>query len=203
MSDDKSFWDRLAKIYNNMFENKKTYRLLYSMINDSLKQDMHVLEIGTGSGMIARAISSTVKDVVAVDYSEKMIEECKNIEHSENVTFKVQDSNSLEFTDNSFDAVIIANVLHIIDKPENTLNEIKRVLKDDGILIAPTYMWKECSLKGRIQKRIMIRRGFPIYHYWNSEEYIQFLSDNGFSCTKKETIKSGFNMCFVVCGRIP
>ena len=35
--------------------------------------------------------------------------------------------------------VIVSNALHIIPQPEKALQEIKRVLKDDGVLIAPTF----------------------------------------------------------------
>lgn len=34
---------------------------------------------------------------------------------------------------------MIANALHIMPKPDEALKEIKRVLKPEGILIAPTF----------------------------------------------------------------
>lgn len=35
--------------------------------------------------------------------------------------------------------VIVSNALHILPKPEKALTEIRRVLKEDGVLIAPTF----------------------------------------------------------------
>ena len=45
----------------------------------------------------------------------------------------------LSYADRSFDAVIVSNALHIVPQPEKALAEIRRVLKDDGVLIAPTF----------------------------------------------------------------
>ncbi|PID31069.1 MAG: hypothetical protein CR982_00440 [Candidatus Cloacimonadota bacterium] len=199
MSGDKLFWNKLANIYNKMFENKKAYQKIYSLIRESVNKEMKVLEVGTATGMIARAISPKVKEVFAIDFSDKMIVKAKEITKEKNIFFSIQDSSNLQFKDSSFDLVIIANVLHIIKDPEKILGEIKRVLKSDGILIAPTFMWKELNLLGKIQKFVMVRRGFPIYSQWNREEYISFLEKNGLICIKKESINWSFNICYVEC----
>ena len=45
----------------------------------------------------------------------------------------------LPYAEVSFDVVIVSNALHIVPQPEKALAEIHRVLKDDGVLIAPTF----------------------------------------------------------------
>ena len=40
--------------------------------------------------------------------------------------------------------------LHIVPQPENALQEIKRVLKEDGVLIAPTFTHAGNSFSGRV-----------------------------------------------------
>ena len=45
----------------------------------------------------------------------------------------------LSYADRSFDVVIVSNALHIVPQSEKALAEIRRVLKDDGVLIAPTF----------------------------------------------------------------
>ncbi len=199
MSKDKKFWGNLSNSYNRMFENRKPYKKMYDLMREALNKDMKVLEIGTASGLVARAVSNKVKEVYAIDFSKEIIKKAKEISKEKNIYFSVGDSNSLEFKDKSFDAVIIANVLHIIKNPENTLKEINRVLKDDGILIAATYVWKEISLLGKFQKFIMMRKGFPIYSEWSTKEYLDFLKQNDFTCTKQETIQWSFNICYAEC----
>ena len=50
------------------------------------------------------------------------------------------DATALPYADDSFDAVLIANALHVMPEPEKALREIDRVLRPGGILIAPNFM---------------------------------------------------------------
>ena len=49
----------------------------------------------------------------------------------------------MTYEDEKFDVVVIANALHIMPQPEKALKEIHRVLKKDGILFAPTFVYKK------------------------------------------------------------
>ena len=55
----------------------------------------------------------------------------------------------LPYADKSFDVVIVSNALHIVPQPEKALQEIKRVLKEDGVLIAPTFTHAGNSFSGK------------------------------------------------------
>jgi ubiquinone/menaquinone biosynthesis C-methylase UbiE len=52
----------------------------------------------------------------------------------------VADATALPYADDSFDAVLIANALHVMPEPEKALREIDRALRLGGILIAPNSM---------------------------------------------------------------
>ncbi len=199
MNSDKSYWNKLANIYNRMFEKDRAYQKLYALIKKELKPDMTLLEAGTGSGMIARAVSGHVQSVFAIDYAPAMIARAKELSLQSNIIFSVQDSTDLQFEDKNFDAVIISNVLHIMENPQNCLEEITRVLKDDGILIAPTFMWKEIGLRGKIHRFFMKKAGFPIHFEWNSAEYLDFLIKNGFETMGQESIEGIFPICYAQC----
>ncbi len=199
MKPDKLFWDNIATVYNKIFQNQKVYATMYSLMREALSKEMKVLEVGTASGLVARAVADTVQSVDAVDFSEAMIKQAKTLTTADNITFSVQDGNALGFADHTFDCVIISNVLHIVQQPEKMLQEIKRVLKADGLLIAPTFVWKETGWIGRLQKFVMKRKKFPVYSEWNSGEYIEFLENTGFSCVKNETLKWHFNICYAEC----
>ncbi|PIE97623.1 MAG: hypothetical protein CR988_07130 [Treponema sp.] len=199
MSNEKLFWNKTAGIYNFIFAKKKNYRTMYNLISEHLNSSMTVLEVGTGPGLIAREICDSVKSVVATDFSDAMIEQAKKLNNADNIEYAVQDASSLEYKDNSFDAVIIANVLHIVPNPEEIIKELKRVLRKGGIIIAPTFLWKEMNFFGRIKKTIMLRRKFPIYTKWDSSGFLKFLEQQGLQIINKKIIKSAFNICFVVC----
>ena len=80
------------------------------------------------------------KRMTATDYSEKMLAVARRGIVPSNLIFERADVSNLQYDDESFDVVIIANALHVIPNPEKVLSEIKRVLKKDGLLIAPNFI---------------------------------------------------------------
>ena len=70
---------------------------------------------------------------------------------------------------------------HIVPQPEKALQEIKRVLKDDGVLIAPTFTHAGNSFSGKVRAFFMKLAGFPLHSKWTSEDYLRFLSQNGWT----------------------
>lgn len=94
----------------------------------------------------------------------------------------VQDATAIPYAPETFDAVIISNALHIMPTPEKALTEIRRVLKPDGILIAPTFT-AAGNVFGRLKIWLMELSGFQVFHKWKPQEYLNFLKDNGFTVT--------------------
>ena len=91
-----------------------------------------ILDVGSGPGRDALLLKEKGLEVICLDASETMVKLCKEKE----LQSIVGDFTSMTFEDNSFDgAWAYTSLLHIpkVDVPK-ALNEIKRVLKDDGIL---------------------------------------------------------------------
>lgn len=194
---EKKYWNKKAWIYNRLFDNTKLYQQMYAIIKTALSKDMTILEVGTGTGMIARKIADGVKMVYATDFSPKMIEVAKQIEHKENIRFSCADIFNIPFAENSFDAVIASNILHIIPNPDLALKELKRVLKTQGTLIVPTFMWFNPSLLGYIKMLFMRLNGFPIHSKWSEQSFSDFIKTNGFKVTKKRVLKSSLQLCYL------
>lgn len=89
-----------------------------------------------------------------------------------------QDATQLKYKDNSFDVVVIANALHIMPEPDKALFEIHRVLKENGILFAPTFVYEEGYSKFFIW--LMEKAGFKTFHKWTKKEYENYVSNKGF-----------------------
>ena len=88
--------------------------------------------------------------IEATDASAEMITEAKRT-RSAKLHFSVQDMFRLPYANQSFNVVIVSNALHIVPQPEKALQEIKRVLKDDGVLIAPTFTHAGNSFSGMVR----------------------------------------------------
>ena len=195
----KNFWDRNAGLYDCfMRKDRAVYEKMYELIRPVVK-DKTVLELATGTGLIAKHIVKVAACIEATDASPKMIAEAKRGNCSAKLHFSVQDMFSLPYAGNSFDVVIVSNALHIVPQPEKSLREIKRVLKDDGVLIAPTFTHAENSLRGRIKVYFMKLAGFPLHSRWTSEEYLSFLRQNGWRVRKSAVLEASFPLTYVEC----
>ena len=199
MREHKNFWDRNADLYDCfMRKDRAVYEKMYELIRPVVK-DKTVLELATGTGLIAKHIVKVAARIEATDASPEMITEAKRGNYSAKLHFSVQDMFSLPYADNSFDVVIVSNALHIVPQPEKSLREIKRVMKDDGVLIAPTFTHAENSLRGRIKAYFMRLAGFPLHSRWTSEEYLSFLRQNGWKVRKSAVLKASFPLTYAEC----
>lgn len=202
MKDDtnKKFWQRFAKIYAPFM---KSSAPLYNEICDEVKKNlngnMNVLELACGTGQLSFELSNYVKTYEATDFSQAMIAEAKKKKKGSRLHFSVQDATKLPYADNSFDAVIISNALHIMPYPEKALAEIKRIIKNDGILFAPTFIHGE-SKGYRIRIKLMEAAGFHTYSKWNEESFSKFLISNGFTPKKHKIIGDSLApLCYMEC----
>lgn len=196
MSDNKGFWDGWAKRYDTIMSNDhKTYENLIGRMKRVLTRNMTVLELACGTGLLSVRLPGSVKLFEATDFSEEMIRQAKAKTCSSRLHFSVQDATNLPYAPETFDAVIISNALHIMPSPEKALSEIKRVLKQDGILIAPTFT-AAGSMLGRFRIRIMELSGFKVFHKWTPEEYIKFFESHGFTVTDSEIYGSGLTLTY-------
>ena len=199
MREHKNFWDKNAGRYDRfMRKDGAAYDEMYELIQPVVRHKT-VLELATGTGLIAKHIVNAAALVEATDASAEMIAEAKRDNHSAKLHFSVQDMFRLPYADESFDVVIVSNALHIVPQPEKALAEIKRVLKDDGVLIAPTFTHAGNSFRGKVKAFFMRLAGFPLHSRWTSEEYLRFLRRNGWSVRKSAVLKASFPLTYAEC----
>ena len=199
MQEHKNFWDKNAGRYDRfMRKDRAAYDEMYALIRPVVKGKT-VLELATGTGLIAKNIVNAAAHIEATDASVEMIAEAKRDNQSAKLYFSVQDMFRLPYTDKSFDVVIVSNALHIVPQPEKALAEIHRVLKDDGVLIAPTFTHAGNSFSGKVRAFFMKLAGFPLHSKWTSEEYLCFLQQNGWTVRKSDVRKASFPLTYVEC----
>ena len=199
MSGKTDFWDKYAKIYNRfMLRDAAAYEEMYALIRPVVKAKT-VLELATGTGLIAKHIVNAAAHIEATDASAEMIAEAKRDNRSTKLHFSVQDMFRLPYVEESFDVVIVSNALHIVPHPEKALAEIRRVLKDDGVLIAPTFTHAGNSFPGKVKAFFMKLAGFPLPSKWTSAEYLRFLSQNGWTVRKSTVLKASFPLTYAEC----
>ena len=194
-----TFWDRNAKLYDRfMRKDAAAYGEMYELIRPVVRHKT-VLELAAGTGLIAKNIVNAADRIEATDASAEMIREAKRGNLSAKLHFSAQDMFHLPYADRSFDVVIVSNALHVVPQPEKALREIGRVLKDDGVLIAPTFTHTESSLLGKVKAFLMKLTGFPLRSKWTSGEYLTFLRKNGWTVRKSTVLKASFPLTYAEC----
>lgn len=199
MREHKNFWDRNAGRYDRfMRKDRAAYEKMYGLIRPVVKGKT-VLELAAGTGLIAKNIVNAAAHIEAADASVEMIAEAKRNNQSAKLHFSVQDMFRLPYADKSFDVVIVSNALHIVPRPEKALAEIHRILRDDGVLIAPTFTHAENSFFGNSKAFLLKLAGFPLHSKWTSEEYLCFLQQNGWTVRKSVVLKASFPLIYAEC----
>ena len=182
MQKHKDFWDKNAGRYDRfMRKDAAAYERLYELLCPVVRHKT-VLELATGTGLIAKNIVNAAAHIEATDASPDMFH--------------------LPYADKSFDVAIVSNALHIVPQPEKALVEIRRVLKDDGVLIAPTFTHAENSFSGKVRAFFMKLAGFPLYSRWTSEEYLAFLRQNGWTVQKSTVLRASFPLAYTECVKL-
>ncbi len=195
----RNFWDKYAGRYDRfMRKDKAAYEELYALIRPAVDGKI-VLELAAGTGLIAKNIVHQARMIEATDASPGMIAEARRDNASAKLHFSVQDMCSLPYADGTFDTVIAANALHVVPRPEKALDEIRRVLKADGVLIAPTFTHADNALRGRIKAFLIKLAGFPLHSKWSSAEYLEFLRRNGWTVRKSAVLKASFPLTYAEC----
>ena len=195
----KNFWDKNAGRYDRfMRKDRAAYDEMYELIRPIVRHKT-VLELATGTGLIAKHIVNATAHIEATDASAEMILEAKRDNRSAKLHFSVQDMFRLPYADQSFDVVIVSNALHIVPQPEKALQEIKRVLKEDGALIAPTFTHAGNSFSGKVRAFFMKLAGFPLHSKWTRWEYLYFLCKNSWVVRKSAVLKASFPLTYAEC----
>jgi ubiquinone/menaquinone biosynthesis C-methylase UbiE len=180
-TDNKQFWQRWASCYGPLMQSSEPlYAAIAQQMQPHLTPEMNVLELACGSGQLSFRLSRLVRDWEATDFSPKMIAQAKLKPRGVGLHFSVQDATSLPYADETFDAVLIANALHIMPRPEKALAEIYRVLKPGGQLFAPTFVHGEVP-RTRLRMLAMRCAGLQIYNSWMVPQYLAFLQAGGFA----------------------
>jgi ubiquinone/menaquinone biosynthesis C-methylase UbiE len=103
-----------------------------------VKPGYRVLDIGSGSGWVARRLLAKGAKVVSVDLSLKNLREIKSALGQPGGDSILADAYRLPFRDGLFDVVVISEVLEHLDSPEVGIQEFERILTPKGKVVATT-----------------------------------------------------------------
>jgi ubiquinone/menaquinone biosynthesis C-methylase UbiE len=199
---ERAIWDRVAGSYDTIV---RFFDTSYPRVRQRLASDLagkaRVLEVAAGTGQFTKELSRVAASVVASDISPMMIDGLeKAIAEAGigNVEAAVMSAYELDAGDGTFDAVFCANALHIMDAPKRALAEFRRVLRVDGVLIAPTFLHGADPLRRALSRALSVVSPFVAHSRFSLDELLRLISDAGFEVVHAEQLRGIFPLGYVV-----
>jgi len=171
-------YDLTAHIYDMQYAEEQTAKIGAAL--EGLKMEKHslVLDAGCGTGLLFGYVADKAEATVGLDISRKILLQAKKrVKNFQNIHLILADADNMPLNENIFSHVFGITLIQNMPNPAKTLNEIRRVAKDDAIIVI-TGMKKAFTL----------------------EEFEELLRDAGFNIValKDEGLK-----CYVaVCTKI-
>ncbi len=124
--------------HNTKHQRDETHLIRFKLLSH-LIEGQKVLEVGCGNGDLSVGIAKLGFDVVGVDISKSGIQQAVDLTKKENLNakahFRVMDATSLDFADNSFDTVLITEVLEHIRDSRRLIKEAIRITRNGGRIL--------------------------------------------------------------------
>ncbi len=162
------------------------------------KKQARILDVGTGTGNFVSLITSCYRDykeIVGIDTIEGAVKSAEENFDDERIHFEVMDALNMSYPDNHFDVVCLSNSLHHLVDPKIILKEMKRVLKDDGVMLIAEMMSNDLTKKQlshlkihHFAAKIDRLRGEIHKDTFSDSEIIQVLKDNSELKVKKSWV---------------
>ena len=128
-------YDRMGSVLS-LGQDPRWRRFLVSRVN--AVPGSTVLDVATGTGLVARALAERSLNVVALDQSPAMmqrgIEAVRDSELRERVRFVAGQAQVLPFAEEAFDALTFTYLLRYVDDPAATMHELARVVRPGGVI---------------------------------------------------------------------
>lgn len=189
---EKQFWQGLEKDW--MLKNqgeiyKKKAKILKEIWKSRIKinKNTKILQIGPGALDVIHYLAGKR---YAIDPLADFVKEKFKLDYKD-LKFMKGRGEEISFSDNFFDIVIITNVLDHVEDPEKVLKEIKRVLKDKGLLHFENNIYQRKFIQiariwGKIRE-IFTKEIFNIHHpYMFTLQDIRNLVTKDFSIEYQE-----------------
>jgi len=130
-----AFWKARVKNYEKLEWAIKGGYLHAFLDAGAFGENDYVLDVGTGTGIIAHTLAPFVKKTIGIDVSAHMLKKARQ-HRTANEDFVKMDARSIKFGDKTFSKVTARMVFHhILNNTQKAMDECYRVLKEGGRMI--------------------------------------------------------------------
>jgi SAM-dependent methyltransferase len=135
------------------------------------------LDVGTGTGSMARLLAAHVRSVIGTDPAEALLEEARTLDCPPNLIYRVGVAERTGFEGGSFELVTAGQCWHWFDA-DLAATELRRVLVPGGHLVIAHFDWIPSPGNVVEATEALIRRYNPSWALWGGTGlYPRWLSD--------------------------
>jgi 2-polyprenyl-3-methyl-5-hydroxy-6-metoxy-1,4-benzoquinol methylase len=197
-----------------LFRNKKTWEgwryqerfaEVIKFVQRYVPKKSKIIDVGTCQGNFSVRLASEGYITLGLDFKPIFLEYARwklkkeKPKGMENVNFIVGTASNLPIPSKAFDCVLFLEIVEHLSEPEKALHEVRRILRDDGLLVLSTVkrFWFIASSRSfkefkerRMRGEIRIDTIFGDEHLFEpkEEELVNLLSSCGFHVLRLETI---------------
>ena len=214
---------KATKVFNSVFNKYDVMNDLMSLGMHRLwkqrliewmnpKKDDHLIDMAAGTGDIANAFLSRIKNqgyVSCVDPNKLMIEQGKKkLKHLNNIQWHVSSAENLPFKDNMFDIYSVSFGVRNFSDTQKALREAHRVLKSGGRFICLEFSKVENEILNKVYKtysktipfigKYIVGDSEPydyliktIDEFYDQESFKKIILDNGFNDVEYRNLSGG------------
>ena len=132
--------DRLDELLVNVGDMALKRRVRRIIQGLELKDGDKILDLGCGDGYYSYLLSQIPLKlkITGIDNHLEAIETARTLVPPKKATFIIGDAEKLPFPKDSFDKIIMSEVIEHVNDDIKVLKEARRILKEDGILVLTT-----------------------------------------------------------------
>lgn len=143
-------YDRIAHVYD---ATRALSESVQRKLSDALVAEFasagahHILDVGVGTGRIARLLAVRDRRVSGVDIGPRMLATLQGQSEGRGMVIDpvLGDATRLPFATASFRGVLVYHVLHLVSCFESAIRELRRVLAPGGVVICGFERWRSAS----------------------------------------------------------
>lgn len=149
MTTSTEFWDKASLKYSKKaVPSEDIYQEKLKRTQKLFKSDSIVMEFGCGTGTTSLNHAPYVKEIIAYDYSPKMIDIANSKKRSQqatNITFEVKAVEDIPFHHETYDVIMAHSVLHLTQNNEEILKNVFNSLRPGGFFVSSSGCIKEMN----------------------------------------------------------
>jgi 2-polyprenyl-3-methyl-5-hydroxy-6-metoxy-1,4-benzoquinol methylase len=189
------FWDMVAIDFDRQTKTGDLEQNHIRMVKNTkkyLRESDRVLDFGCATGNVAFEIVSTVKEVHGIDISAKMIEAARRKAAGQSTgkpDFKQSSLFDEGLMKESYDVILVFNILHFMEDIPKTMQRIHELLKPGGLFISKTpCMGEEKSVLNSLLSLVTKTGIIPPMRFFKIAEMEDWVTGGNFQIVETECL---------------